>query len=453
MKKQKNNDEQFSRRNFIKFGSLAIAGSAIKFPKLDWNRLQQGDDTPKIKRFKILGRTGFKVSDIAMGAARFRDPNIVRYALDHDVNYIDTAESYANGNSEKMIGQAIKNFDRTKIFITTKIHLKGNETKKNIKNRFYKCLERMQTDYADALYMHSVPTVEMTKYKPFHEAFDELKSEGKVRFRGLSNHGPRGKGESMSRVLCAAAEDGRFDLMLVALNFMNAEEGNKVIAACKKNNVGVTAMKTSPGILPPPPLDPENLTKEQQDYIERITRRGTSREEAIKRLKRRYRYQLQTAQKSKPFIEKYGIKSKEQLQDKSILWVISNPDVHTACISFTSFDMIDRIISLSGSKLSANDKIFLRDVKLAFTDQYCRHGCNACASVCPKDIPVSTIMRYAYYFEMHGNEKFAMEKYQHLGERTGVQCLDCHAPCVQACPYGVNVPAQLFAAHSLLAFA
>ncbi|OQX84407.1 hypothetical protein B6D60_09440, partial [candidate division KSB1 bacterium 4484_87] len=348
---------------------------------------------------------------------------------------------------------ALAHLDRKKIFITTKLHLQGKESKDEIKTRFKKCLERMKTDYADALYIHSVPTVKMTKYEPFHQAFEELKSEGKVRFRGVSNHGPRGKGESMSKVLCAAAEDGRFDLMLVALNFMNEEEGKKVIVACKKNNVGVTAMKTAPGILSAPNFDPENLTSDQQKYIERIMKRGKSRDTALKRLKRRLSGQQKTADKSKPFIEKFGIKTKEQLQDKSIQWVISNPDVHTACISFSSFEMIDRIIPLSGTKLSAADWKLLDEIKFAYNDQYCRHGCTACADDCPYSVPVSTIMRYAYYFEMQGNEKLAMEKYHRLGTLNASHCFTCDAPCLSSCPYGVNIPAQLAAAHSLLSLA
>ncbi len=455
MQKKRNarNHPHFSRRNFIKFGSIALAGSAVKFPKFSSSRFQEEESEPRISQFKILGRTGFRVSDISMGTGRFKDPNIVRYALDHGVNYLDTAESYGNGRSERLIGEAMANFDRKKIFITTKLHLKGTETKEEIKERFGKCLERMKTNYADALYLHSVPTAEMTKYKPFHDAADELQAEGKLRFRGCSNHGPRGKGESMSQVLCAAAEDGRFDLMLVSLNFMNDEEGKKVIAACKKNNVGVTAMKTKPGILAPPDFDPNNLTEDQQAYLKRIMKRGVSKEEAMRRLKNRYKTRQKTAEKSKPFIEKYGIKTKEELENKSIQWVISDPDIHTACISFTSFEMIDRIIPLSGTKLSAADRKFLDEIKYVYGDQYCRHGCNKCADFCPYGVPVNTIMRYAYYFEMQGSEKLAMEKYHRLGSQKAEYCFSCEGHCESACPYGVNIPIQLMTAHGLLTFA
>ena len=53
-------------------------------------------------------------------------------------------------------------------------------------------------------------------------------------------------------------EDGRFDLMLMAYNFMNRDRGNRVLAACKKKNIGTTAMKTKPGTIEIDPFDPEN---------------------------------------------------------------------------------------------------------------------------------------------------------------------------------------------------
>jgi RNase P/RNase MRP subunit p30 len=50
----------------------------------------------------------------------------------------------------------------------------------------------------------------------------------------------------MDKVLQAAAEDGRFDVMLFVYNFLQQEQGQRVLKACKENNVGATLMKTNP---------------------------------------------------------------------------------------------------------------------------------------------------------------------------------------------------------------
>ena len=138
------------------------------------------------------------------------------------MNYIDTGESYSRGKSEISIGQAIKGFNRKSLFITTKLRLKDNETKEDILKRAGKCLERLDTEYIDCLMVHNPPSVEMVKYEPFHQACAQLKSGGKLRFVGISSHGGRHGREqaTMDKVLLAAAQDGRFAVMLLIYNFI-----------------------------------------------------------------------------------------------------------------------------------------------------------------------------------------------------------------------------------------
>ena len=146
-----------SRRNFFKSGSAVIVGSSIPFAA-GANKLIAQDETENkdtIKKYRTLGRTGFKASDISMGGTS-KEPNVVRYAYDKGVNYIDTAESYGNGKSETNIGEAMQFMDRKKIFITTKLGIKKEDTKETILDRFSKCQERMKTEYIDALYMNLI---------------------------------------------------------------------------------------------------------------------------------------------------------------------------------------------------------------------------------------------------------------------------------------------------------
>ena len=449
---EKNAGMNISRRNFVKVGGAAIAGSTLGVsPAKNPIFNQEQQDEAKIKHFKVLGRTGFKASDISMGTTRVRDTNVIRYVLEKGVNYLDTAEGYGNGRSERMIGENLKNFDRKKIFITSKIHIKEDESEESILNRFRKCQERLQTDYIDAFYMHDVPTVDQLNHAAFHAATKKLKADGKLRFIGLSCHGPRGdEGDSMEKVMCAAAEDGRFDLMLFIYNFMNKEVGDKILAACKKNNVGTTAMKTAPGRLNVDEFDPDNLTEAQEKMIYRRMKRGASREEAIAWLKKRIQSQKETFEKTKPFVAKHGIKTADDLRKISIHWVAQNPDMHTTCVSFADFDLVDNIIPLSGTKLSQAEMKFLEEYKLVFDNQYCRHGCSACVARCPHHLPVSTIMRYAYYYECQGREKDSMLKYAALSDRDASYCFGCDAPCLDGCPHQLDVQANLVHAHSLL---
>ena len=83
---------------------------------------EEEQEKPKIRRYRTLGRTNFKVSDLAIGGWG-KEANVYRYAYDHGINYFDTGESYGNGDSERKIGEALQHMDRKKVFITTKLIL------------------------------------------------------------------------------------------------------------------------------------------------------------------------------------------------------------------------------------------------------------------------------------------------------------------------------------------
>jgi predicted aldo/keto reductase-like oxidoreductase len=89
----------------------------------------------------------------------------------------------------------------------------------------------------------------------------------------------------------------------------------------------------------------------------------------------------------------------------------------------------------------------LDQYRMATSRQTCRVGCNDCASSCPYDVPVSTVMRYSYYFNEHGLEKDAMMRYARLGGCDGSVCESCSAPCTGACPYGVDIRKSVLRAH------
>jgi len=443
---QKNNDNIFSRRDFFKIGGLAAAGSTLTMCSFRSKEEKAG----KIKNYRKLGRTGFKVSDIALGGAA-NDPKVVRYAYDQGINYFDTAESYSGGASEKAIGDAMEFMNRKKIWITTKIHFKPEETEQNLLDRFTKCQERLNTEYVDALFIHGVESVDILNHKDFHAVVKKLKADGRLKHAGISCHGPQGsEGDSFEKIITTAAEDGRFDLMLLSYNFMNKDDAEKVLKVCNKNNIGTTAMKTCPGVITVDPVDPENLTKEYQEAVESMVKRGLSRSDAIQRLERYVERQKKTIEQTKPFADKHGIKTNKELRKACCQWVLQNPDMHTACLSLETFDDIDEFIGLSGTKLNVAYNSMLKDYEKVFSNLYCRHGCSSCLDKCSKGLPISTIMRYSYYFKTHGWEKYAIQKYAALEDKNGLYCLDCDAPCANSCPYELDIQSNMVYSHSLL---
>jgi predicted aldo/keto reductase-like oxidoreductase len=467
-----NDKYPFTRRGFLRASGAAVAGGALAScgaprpePEIPAEppTASPGNDSPEpiegtIKRHRTLGRTGFAVSDIGMGCGRITDANVVRYAYDHGVNYFDVAETYGNGDSERKIGEAMPHLDRSRIFVTTKLKIKDEDTEQTLLDRFGRCLERLSTDYVDALYMHAVNRVELVAHEGFHSAVGKLKADGRLRHAGISSHGPRDEGDArMSEVLLAAVAEGRFDLMLMVYNFMKAEEGEQVLAACKEKNVGTTSMKAYAGQLAIEPFDPDDPSEDYARSIKILVGRGKTREEAVAHIQKRLEARMAEMAEHKPvvdaFVAQHGVANQLDLDQASIQWALGNPDLHTVCVAMPDFDRAAQILPLSGTELSAAGELLLRDYARAFGNRYCRHGCDACLASCPRGVPVSTVMRYAYYYNHGGRERYAMERYARLSERCGEACIECDAPCERACPHGVAVQASLTRVHAMLTLA
>ncbi|MEN8005758.1 MAG: aldo/keto reductase [Candidatus Krumholzibacteriota bacterium] len=342
-----------TRRDFLAAGGVAALGVAAG-PV--WSRMLDAETTPRIKRYRTLGRTGFEVGDISMGCGSIAESNVVRYAYDHGINLFDTAESYGNGDSETKIGEAMKHMEREKIFIVTKLDIDGEFDQQNLIERFNKSLERLQSPYADALYAHGIADVELVENEPFLNACRQLKEEGKLKHIGISSHGPRGdEPDAMDTVLIKAAESGHYDVMLLSYGFLNAEEGERVLQVCKEKNIGTTIMKSATGMMEMPVYDPENPSEQIQEWFEYLEGQGNTREQAVERIKKYLEREnanfTDSVARSQPFIEKHGIKTQDELDLKSFQWVLGNPDAHTICPSMPNYDALDRLLPLSGTQL------------------------------------------------------------------------------------------------------
>ncbi len=432
-----------NRRRFLKDSAVGLAGAGIMLqPRGLRAREKQIKDELKIREYRTLGRTGFRVSDISFGGAGLSESAVFEAALNAGINYVDTAEHYVRGRSEKAIGEVLKKgtFDRKKLFITTKLNIsRAEHTKESIKERTQKCLERLQSDYIDCLQIHMVPTVEQCKHEGFHAAFNELKAEGRVRFLGLSCHGNQ-YGEvpvSMEEILLAAAEDGRFDVVLFVYNFLQKEQGERILAACRSKQMGTSIMKVNPVI---------EYTDLKAMFDKRI-KDGAKVPEQAKKMLGLYKTRVD---QSADFKKKYNLKTFEDMMAAAVRFGLSYPDVHTSCPTISNFQDLENYIALSGTTLVETEVDMLAEYRETFGDFYCRHACGTCEAQCPNGVPVSTIMRYNHYFVAQHREKWALEKYARMEAAKADRCSQCSGFCQDSCPYGVPIHGLLIAAHETL---
>lgn len=139
----------------------------------------------------------FKLSKIGLGTWKLggdvvanpdnddkKDIDSICFAIEQGINHIDTSESYSGGKSEELVGEAIKKFDRSKLFIATKVR-EWNLTYDALIEACYGSLKRLQIEYIDLYYIHKqnldVPVEETCK------ALNFLLEKGFIRNVGLSN--------------------------------------------------------------------------------------------------------------------------------------------------------------------------------------------------------------------------------------------------------------------------
>jgi len=436
MKKSKSLD----RRDFIKTSTLGLAGVGSLFAaKTALGKEGEKALSPKIREYRTLGRTGFKVSDIGIGTSRVYPIPVMNAVLDAGVNYIDSSEGYGRGTAEKNIGEAIQGRDRKSLFITTKISMRGVDSQEKVVAKVRDCLERLQTDYIDCLLWHGPQTVESLKDENFHKGMDQLKKEGKIHFIGVSNHGSRGrgKGETMEEILLGAVDDGRFDLLLLVYNFIQKEAGDKILEAATKKNIATTIMKS----------DPLGRYFETKNRIEQMKKDGETPNERMQSYMSRME---ETAKKAESFLQKNNLKDPGEIKTAALKFVLNDPRVNTLNLAFNNFDDVQNLLKLSGSGFKQSDKTVLASFEQECSPLYCRHACGICESSCPHNVPVNTIMRYNHYFEAHSSEKYAMEKYAKLDTPKADLCHNCAGTCEQSCPFGVPIQGLLNLAHAQL---
>src|SRR5208337_1980998 len=155
-------------------------------------------------RYRKLGNTGLIVSSVALGTMQFGGKmnmgnlgqedttRMVKLALDRGVNFIDTADVYSLGESETLLGNALKGV-RDEIILATKVRMPMSEnfnrsgaTRVNIMRGIESSLKRLQTDHVDLYQVHSWDS--STPLEETLRSLDDLVRQGKVRYVGFSNY-------------------------------------------------------------------------------------------------------------------------------------------------------------------------------------------------------------------------------------------------------------------------
>src|SRR6201996_1977355 len=154
--------------------------------------------------YKLLGRSGLKVSELSLGTMGFGTEggwgadkqasfDIMDAYANAGGNFLDTANMYKLGTSEKIIGDYLSHHDRDYFVLATKYTLKDNTTnpnasgnnRKNMMRSVEQSLKRLQTDFMDVLYLHIWD--DLTPIDEILRGIDDLIRQGKVNYAAISD--------------------------------------------------------------------------------------------------------------------------------------------------------------------------------------------------------------------------------------------------------------------------
>jgi diketogulonate reductase-like aldo/keto reductase len=221
-------------------------------------------DIPKKKLTNGFEIPEFGIGTWLMGGTKVRDPKnddkgdveAIQQAIQMGITHIDTAENYAEGQAEKIVGMAIKDFQREALFIVSKVgknHLKEHD----VINSAKATLDRLGTKYLD-LYLIHAPNPEVP-LKETMKALDSLHANGLIKYIGVSNFAKERLEEAQQYT------KNNIVMNQVYYNLIQREpETSGLLSYCQKNDVLLEAYR---------PIEKGELLQKNSDIIDSLCKK------------------------------------------------------------------------------------------------------------------------------------------------------------------------------------
>ena len=389
-----------TRRDFLRMmGAAAGVAVGATLPGIPPNASGAEGPSQGAPEKRPLGKTGFRVGTVGFGAMTTRDPEVIRFAVERGVDYVDTADCYMGGENERIVGRALAGL-RDKVVLATKVHIAPvDQMIRSAENS----LRSLKVDVIDLLQLHGIRSEAEVTDGRAREALQKLIDQGKIRAAGVTTH------SGQETVLRAVANHGFYRTVLVAYNFrsdtgvaatvkgaLGLSEGlSNTIREVAGSGVGIIAMKTQAGGYASPPG-------------------GFSPHQA------------------------------------ALAWVLANPGVATTIPSMTSYAQVEENLGARGKRFALAEQIALGRYALEIGDRHCGL-CGACGGVCPNGVEVPDVLRSLTYLEGYREEDLARSAYRSLPPgRNAAACGECEA-CLVACRLRLPVGKLARRAHARLA--
>ena len=357
-----------------------------KFGKLDW-------------KVSALGFGAMRLPTIGGDSSKIEEPHaikMIRYAIDHGVNYVDTAYPYHQGQSEYLVGKALKDGYREKVRLATKMPSWLVEQYEDFDKYLNEQLEKLDTSHIDYYLLHGLNKGRWPKLKEIgvFEWAEKAKADGRIKYLGFSFHDDY---ELFEKIL----EDAEhFTFCQIQLNYMDTEyqAGVKGLKLAAKKGLAVVIMEPIKGgkLAVTPPKDVQAVWDKAE-------------------------------KKRKP-------------AEWALQWVWNHPEVSVVLSGMSEMKHVEENVEYAGRSgpgtLSAKDLVLIEEAKQAYLNLGFV-GCTACryCMPCPQGVAIPEILGLYNEYYMSGQNAEIKEKYWEkiTPETHSTNCISCGV-CEEQCP-------------------
>ncbi|WP_462273597.1 aldo/keto reductase [Methanohalophilus sp.] len=374
--------------------------------------------------YRTLGKTGEKVSSLGLGCMRLPtiegDPGqinekraceIIHYAIDQGINYLDTAYPYHEGKSEPMLAKALQNGYRDKVNIATKMPSWNIESREDMDRYFDEQLERLGTDYVDFYLIHTLNRDFWPKLLELglFDFLDQIKKDGRARYVGFSFHDEA----SLFKEIVDAYP---WDVCQIQYNYLDTDyqAGHEGLLYAASRNLGIIIME---------PLRGGCLADMVPDDIMKIW-------------------------------DKSEVKRTPAEWGLSYIWDLEQ--VSMVLSGMSNLEQLKENLATADKalphSLTEKDHSLIREVREIYRDKLvvdCT-GCRYCLP-CPAGVQIPLNFKYLNNAMLYENIEDASRAYaSHVGEeRMASNCINC-GQCAERCPQEIPIPEMLAEVTRLL---
>lgn len=371
--------------------------------------------------YRQMGKTGVKVSPLGFGAMRLPEKDgqvdteeavkMIRWAIDHGLNYVDTAYPYHGGQSESVVGHALTDGYRERVFLATKCPIWKIQKGEDLDTVLAEQLQKLQTDHIDFYLLHALSRERWEKAVLPCGLLDRLaaaKADGRVRHIGFSFH------DDYSLFQQIVDYWDQWDFCQIQLNYVDQKHqaGIAGLEYAASRGLGVVIMEPLRG----------GYLANLPEQAERVIASGS---------------------------EKTSV---ELALD--FLW--DRPEVSLLLSGMSTFQQVQENMAYAekakAGMLTADEHVILAQVENTLRS-FAQIDCTKCGycSVCPQGIAIPQIFAAYNHCQVHMDLYEGRKMYREAKDAGALAdaCIGCRA-CQEQCPQQIPISEWMPKIHQLL---